>query len=132
MLGRYGLWNRFPRAPHLPWSFSLSLFCFSSNAQPPLYFSWSSQRVGYPVPGLVSTLFHHMYSVPLRSVQIFLQEMLHVWQPMHLSRWKTMETCALTSICLSLSFDGYPGSVAFRVVPLTAITTPAFPSYEPR
>ena len=42
------------------------------------------------MPGLVSTLFHHMYSVPLRSVQMFLQAMLQVWQPMHLSRWKTM------------------------------------------
>src|SRR6516165_7812405 len=68
------------------------------SSQPPLYLSWSSQLVGYPVPGLVSTLFHHMYSAPLRSVQMFLQAMLHVWQPMHLSRWKTIEICMRTSM----------------------------------
>src|SRR6185437_17035602 len=34
-----------------------------------------------------------MYSVPGRSVQRFLQARLHVWHPMHLSRWKTIETC---------------------------------------
>src|SRR3990172_8325516 len=39
-----------------------------------------------------------MYSVPLRSVQIFLQAMLQVWQPMHLSRWNTMEICERTFI----------------------------------
>ena len=58
----------------------------------PRYFSWSSQRVGKPVPGLVSTLFHHMYSVPLRSVQMLLHAIEHVWHPMHLSRWNTIET----------------------------------------
>ena len=57
-----------------------------STSQPPLYLLWSSHDVGYPVPGLVSTLFHHMYSVPWRSVQMFLQAMLQVWHPMHLSR----------------------------------------------
>src|SRR5512139_1301750 len=35
-----------------------------------------------------------MYSAPLRSVQRFLQAMLQVWQPIHLSRWKTDDTCA--------------------------------------
>ena len=45
------------------------------------------------MPGLVSTLFHHMYSAPFRSVQTFLQATLHVWQPIHLSRWKTIDTC---------------------------------------
>jgi hypothetical protein len=60
--------------------------------KPPPYCSWSSQAVGKPVPGLVSTLFHHMYSDPLRSVHTFLQAMLHVWHPMHLSRWKTIDT----------------------------------------
>jgi hypothetical protein len=49
-----------------------------SFTQPPWYFSWSSQRRGKPVPGFVSTLFHHMYSVPLRSVQRFLQTTLQV------------------------------------------------------
>ena len=28
-----------------------------------------------------------MYSAPLRSVQMFLHAIEHVWQPMHLSRW---------------------------------------------
>src|SRR5208282_1061342 len=84
----------------LPVDFSRSLpLCIS---QPPWYFSWSSQSVGKPVPGFVSTLFHHMYSVPRRSVQIFLQAMLHVWQPMHLSRWKTMETCERIFIAVLL------------------------------
>jgi len=50
------------------------------------------------VPGRDSTLFHHMYSAPRRSVHTFLQETLQVWQPMHLSRWNTIETCARTSI----------------------------------
>src|SRR5574340_385115 len=70
----------------------------SLTSQPPLYFSWSSHCVGKPVPGFVSTLFHHMYSVPLRSVQMFLQAMLQVWHPMHLSRWKTIDTCERTSM----------------------------------
>src|SRR5450631_2792069 len=39
-----------------------------------------------------------MYSAPLRSVQMFLQEMLQVWQPMHLSRLNTITSCALTFI----------------------------------
>src|SRR3990172_20100 len=63
-------------------------------SQPPKYLVWSSHSVGKPVPGLVSTLFHHMYSVPLRSVQMFLQDTLQVWQPMHLSRWNTVDTWA--------------------------------------
>src|SRR5581483_9279160 len=84
------------RALLLFWDLSSrSPFFFS---QPPLYRSWSSQRVGKPVPGLVSTLFHHMYSVPLRSVQMFLHAMEQVWHPMHLSRWKTMEIWDRTSI----------------------------------
>ena len=73
--------------PHLPCRRSRSRFClFPSTTQPPRYLVWSSQRVGYPVPGLVSTLFQYMYSVPLRSVQMFLHAMVQVWQPMHLSR----------------------------------------------
>src|SRR3990170_7971874 len=63
-------------------------------SQPPKYLVWSSHSVGKPVPGLVSTLFHHMYSVPLRSVQMLLQDTLQVWQPMHLSRWNTVDTWA--------------------------------------
>src|SRR5512142_2096568 len=70
-------------------------------SQPPWYFSWSSQAVGKPVPGLVSPLFHHMHPVPLRSVQMFLQAMEQVWQPMHLSRWNTIEICDRTFIVIS-------------------------------
>src|SRR5512142_1661162 len=44
-----------------------------------------------------------MYSVPRRSVQMFLQAIEQVWHPMHLSRWKTMDTCDLT-------FIRFPGS----------------------
>src|SRR3990170_8940539 len=89
------------KTPRRPPSRGTREFPFSS--QPPQYFSWSSQAVGYPVPGLVSTLFHHMYSVPLRSVQMFLQAIEQVWQPMHLSRWKTIEICERTFIAVLLS-----------------------------
>src|SRR5512136_520940 len=54
------------------------------------------------MPGLVSTLLYHMYSAPARLVQTFLQGMLHVWQPMHLSRFMTMANCALIFIPLHL------------------------------
>ena len=66
------------------------------------------------MPGLVSTLFHHMYSVPLRSVQMFLQAMLQVWQPMHLSRWNTIEICARTSMMSSLLTSCRSGSLRTR------------------
>src|SRR6185312_2714935 len=50
-----------------------------------------------------------MYSVPGRSVQRFLQARLQVWHPMHLSRWKTMETWARifmrTPLPLRLAFE---------------------------
>ena len=39
-----------------------------------------------------------MYSVPGRSVHRFLHAKLQVWQPMHLSRWKTIETWERTFI----------------------------------
>src|SRR3989337_1561389 len=39
-----------------------------------------------------------MDSAPRRSVQMFLQEILQVWHPMHLSRWNTITSCARTSI----------------------------------
>jgi hypothetical protein len=32
---------------------------------------------------------------------MFLQEMLQVWQPMHLSRWKSIDTWDRTSIAFS-------------------------------
>src|ERR1035441_6294747 len=42
------------------------------------------------MPGLVSTLLNHAYSMPGRLVQTFLQVTEQVWQPMHLSRLSTM------------------------------------------
>src|SRR5512135_735150 len=39
-----------------------------------------------------------MYSAPRRSVQMFLQEILQAWHPMHLSRLNTITSCARTSI----------------------------------
>src|SRR6516162_9855188 len=100
MVGMFGLWKMLTTVFSLLVHFSPSLP--SLHSHPPLYFSWFSHCVGKPVPGFVSTLFHHMYSVPLRSVQMFLQAMLHVWHPMHLSRWKTMAIWERTSIILSL------------------------------
>lgn len=44
------------------------------------------------MPGFVSTLFHHWYSVPWRFVQTFLQVTEQVWHPMHLSRFITIAT----------------------------------------
>src|SRR5512135_2575179 len=70
----------------------------SPFTQPPAYAAWSSHLVGKPVPGFVSTLFHHMYSVPRRSVQMFLHATLHVWHPKHLSRWNTIAICERTFI----------------------------------
>src|SRR5690606_25745426 len=61
--------------------------------QPPFHFSWFSQSVGKPVPGLLSTLLNQAYSIPSRLVQTFLQVTEQVWQPMHLSRFSTMPTC---------------------------------------
>src|SRR5210317_1778716 len=55
------------------------------------------------MPGLVSTLLNQIYSAPARLVQTFLQGMLQVWQPRHLSRFKTMAICALIFIPFHLS-----------------------------
>ncbi len=44
------------------------------------------------MPGLVSTLLNQAYSTPSRLVQTFLHVTEQVWQPMHLSRFKTMPT----------------------------------------
>src|SRR5215472_13236034 len=96
MVGMFGLWKMLKTVFSLLVDLSPSFP--SLHSQPPLYFSWFSHCVGKPVPGLVSTLFHHMYSVPWRSVQMFLQAMLHVWQPIHLSRWNTIETCERMSM----------------------------------
>ncbi len=39
-----------------------------------------------------------MYSVPARLVQACLQVTEHVWQPMHLSRFITIDIWAMTRI----------------------------------
>ncbi len=46
------------------------------------------------MPGLVSTLLNQAYSMPGRLVHTFLQVTEQVWQPMHLSRFRTMPICA--------------------------------------
>src|SRR5215472_6559041 len=51
-----------------------------------------------------------MYSVPLRSVQMFLQAIEQVWQPMHLSRWNTIETCERTFMIVFPSLVRVRGS----------------------
>src|SRR3972149_351880 len=89
---------------------SFSLKFPPEPSQPPRYLSWSSHVRGYPVPGLVSTLFHHMYSAPLLVVHTFLQETLQVWQPIHLSKWKLIESCALISITTSPPSGRCPSS----------------------
>src|SRR5262245_3701541 len=68
------------------------------SAQPPRHCSWSSYRRGYPCPGRVSTLLNHTYSTPERLVHACLQVTEQVWQPMHLSRFITIASCAMTRI----------------------------------
>src|SRR6516165_7786731 len=114
MVGIFGLWKMLKTVFSLLVDFRPSFP--SLHSHPPLYFSWFSHCVGYPVPGLVSTLFHHMYSAPLRSVQMFLQAMLHVWHPMHLSRWKTIEICMRTSIVIPLYLPPQLGQLAHQDV----------------
>ena len=46
--------------------------------QPPFQRAWFSQSFGYPMPGLVSTLLNHAYSMPSRLVHTFLQVTLQV------------------------------------------------------
>ena len=46
------------------------------------------------MPGLVSTLLNHAYSMPSRLVHTFLQVTEQVWHPMHLSRFSTIAICA--------------------------------------
>ncbi len=48
------------------------------------------------MPGFVSTLLKYTYSVPGRFVQTCLQVTEQVWQPMHLSRFITIDICAMT------------------------------------
>src|SRR5215831_1890795 len=85
--------SRFSREPYLSCRRPLR-----SRVQPPRHCSWSSYRRGYPVPGLVSTLLKYTYSRPGRLVQTCLQVTEQVWQPMHLSRFITMATWAITLI----------------------------------
>lgn len=47
------------------------------------------------MPGFVSTLLNQMYSAPGLFVHVFLHVTLHVWQPMHLSKFITIPICAL-------------------------------------
>ncbi|OQC05357.1 MAG: hypothetical protein BWX79_02303 [Alphaproteobacteria bacterium ADurb.Bin100] len=54
------------------------------------------------MPGLVSTLLNQAYSMPGRLVQTFLQVTEQVWQPMHLSRFRTMPICARIFMFFSL------------------------------
>src|SRR5262249_35874462 len=58
------------------------------------------------MPGLVSTLLNHAYSMPGRLVHTFLQVTEHVWHPMHLSRFSTMPICARTFMAVSSSVLG--------------------------
>ena len=68
------------------------------------------------MPGLVSTLLNHAYSMPSRLVHTFLQVTEQVWQPMHLSRFSTMPICArifmLRSPCDGGSGVGRAGRAA--------------------
>src|SRR3712207_1680242 len=68
------------------------------SVQPPFQRCWSWYWRGYPCPGRVSTLLNHTYSTPLRLVHACLQVTLQVWQPMHLSRFITMASCAISFI----------------------------------
>src|SRR5512146_724001 len=68
--------------------------------QPPFHFFWFSHSLGKPMPGLVSTLLNQAYSTPSRLVHTFLQVTEQVWQPMHLSRFRTIATWARTFITL--------------------------------
>src|SRR5262245_19808025 len=55
------------------------------------------------MPGLVSTLLNQAYSTPSRLVHTFLHVTEQVWQPMHLSRLRTIAICARTFMACSLS-----------------------------
>src|SRR5690242_12273067 len=59
------------------------------------------------MPGLVSTLLNQAYSTPSRLVQTFLQVTEQVWQPMHLSRLRTIAIWARTFIFRSSSLGRY-------------------------
>src|SRR3954453_658743 len=68
------------------------------SVQPPSHLSWSSWPRGYPWPGRVSTFLNHTYSVPDRLVHPCLHVTEQVWQPMHLSRFITIDIWAMTLI----------------------------------
>src|SRR5689334_25166896 len=77
---------------------------FFRRRHPPFHFFWFSHSLGYPMPGLVSTLLNQAYSMPSRLVQTFLQVTEQVWQPMHLSRLRTI------AICARIFMDGLPAA----------------------
>src|SRR5690606_15854838 len=58
------------------------------------------------MPGLLSTLLNQAYSMPSRLVQTFLQVIEQVWQPMHLSRFRTMPTCDRIFMAISSEVVG--------------------------
>src|SRR5699024_1147805 len=66
------------------------------SSQPPFHFSWSSYPRGYPCPGRGSPLLSQMYSVRDPLAQACLQVTEQVWQPMHLSRFITIDIWAMT------------------------------------
>src|SRR3990170_4367047 len=90
-------------------------FPASSNPPPPD----SSQRLGYPLPGWVSTLFQYMYSRPLRLVHWVLQALVQVWQQMHLLRSITIASWRFDMVlCLCDVHGGFVGQLV--AVPLGA------------
>src|SRR5665213_565391 len=100
----------FARMRHLAPMRGCSLPFFLRN-QPPFQRFWFSHSLGYPTPGLVSTLLNQAYSTPSRDVQTFLQVTEQVWHPMHLSRLSTMAICARTFMTSS------PGRAQAPVLP---------------
>src|SRR5207247_9249189 len=75
-----------------------SIFPFFLRRQPPFHFFWFSHSLGKPMPGFVSTLLNQAYSTPSRLVHTFLHVTEQVWQPMHLSRSRTIAIWARTFI----------------------------------
>src|SRR5919112_241595 len=68
------------------------------RVQPPSHRRWFSYVRGYPWPGRDSTLLNHTYSTPDRLVHACLQVTEQVWHPMHLSRFMTIDICAMMRI----------------------------------
>ncbi len=62
----------FARMRHFP-PIRGSILPFFLRRQPPFQRFWFSQSLGYPMPGLVSTLLNQAYSMPSRLLHTFLQ-----------------------------------------------------------